>query len=180
MTICFEKANKDIVDIIFSWLKEPHMIEFWDNSQEHKDDILNFIHGRKQDYFAGTTRYWVAYIENEPYAFILSDVIEIDQEDLSEVHKAVMSTIGTNIAIDFGIGNSKYLGKGLAAKTLEEFMIFYKKSVDPMADTFLIDPDANNPRAFHVYEKAGFKGVGEYDHTFNGNISQSILMVKRV
>jgi hypothetical protein len=34
------------------------MQEFWDNGQEHKDDIINFIHGRKQHYFYGTTQHW--------------------------------------------------------------------------------------------------------------------------
>lgn len=34
--------------------------------------------------------------------------------------------------------------------------------IDPHADTFFIDPDDNNPRAQHVYEKAGFKLVGKF------------------
>lgn len=29
------------------WLNEPHVQEFWDNTQAHKEDILNFIQGRK-------------------------------------------------------------------------------------------------------------------------------------
>ena len=37
--ISFEKASIKHQDMIFKWLAEPHMQEFWDNSQEHKDDL---------------------------------------------------------------------------------------------------------------------------------------------
>lgn len=178
--INFKKADITHVDIIFKWLAEPHMVEFWDNTQEHKDDILNFIHGRKQAYFAGTTKYWLSYIQDEPYAFILSDVISPDEEGLPDLYKRNLSKNGITIALDFGIGNKKFLGQGLAVPTLGAFMQFYRESIDKSADTFLIDPDENNPRAKHVYEKAGFKTVGEYDVTqgaFKGNMSY--LMVKK-
>lgn len=69
--ITFEKANLSHEKIIFSWLSEPHMIEFWDNSQEHKDDIVNFIHGRKQSYFAGTTQYFVGLVDEKPFCIFV-------------------------------------------------------------------------------------------------------------
>ena len=50
MNIHFEKAALKHIDIIFSWLQEKHIQEFWDNSQNHKDDILDFIHKRPQKY----------------------------------------------------------------------------------------------------------------------------------
>jgi hypothetical protein len=86
MNIHFEKANKTHIDTIFNWLAEPHIMEFWDNSQEHKDDILNFINGKKQTYFYGTSKYWVGFIDNEPYSFLLSDIFQSDQ-DISEIHR---------------------------------------------------------------------------------------------
>jgi hypothetical protein len=48
MNITFKKATLADKETIFSWLAEPHMMEFWDNSQEHKDDILNFMNGRER------------------------------------------------------------------------------------------------------------------------------------
>lgn len=44
----FEKASLQHKDLIFGRLAEPHMQEFWDNSQEHKDHIINFMEGRKE------------------------------------------------------------------------------------------------------------------------------------
>ncbi len=53
MNIHFEKAALKHIDIIFIWLQEKHIQEFWDNSQNHKEDILNFIYGKPQKHFAG-------------------------------------------------------------------------------------------------------------------------------
>jgi RimJ/RimL family protein N-acetyltransferase len=179
--IKFEKASITHIGTIFNWLSEPHMMEFWDNSEEHKNDILNFIHNKPQTYFAGTTQYWIGCINSEPYAFVLSDILQKDQTDLSETHLVNMSETGHTIALDFGIGNKEYLGRGLAAPTLSEFMRFYKKAIDPKADTFFIDPVENNPRAIRVYNKAGFVKVGQYHATQGAFIGHnSDLMVKKL
>ena len=60
--IIFEKATTAHKEIIFSWLAEPHVHEFWDNTQGHKDDILNFMGGRKEpsNYCDGKYVYWIA------------------------------------------------------------------------------------------------------------------------
>ena len=180
MTLSFKHATLADQDIIFEWLAEPHMIEFWDNSLEHKDDILNFLHNRKQTYFAGTTQYWIGYVDGNPFAFLLSDILQPDQ-NLGALYRQHMSPSGHTISLDFGIGNTKYLSQGLASPTLEAFVRFYHDSIDPLADTFSIDPDENNPRANHVYTKAGFQEVGTYDMregAFKG--STSYLMVKKL
>jgi len=162
MNVRFEKATLHHQKIIFEWLAEPHIQEFWDNSQDHKDDIINFIHGRKQQYFYGTTVYWIGYINEYPFCFLLTDQILPFQEDLSDAHRTHLSKLGKTISLDFGIGNKAFLGKGLAAPTLQTFVAFYHSQVDPKADTFFIDPDEKNPRAQHVYSKAGFQRVGKF------------------
>lgn len=181
MNIQFKKANLQHQKFIFEWLEEAHMKEFWDNSQEHKDDILNFINGKKQQYFYGTTMYWVGFLDDQPYSFLLTDQIHTDEEDLTDLHIAQLSKTGTTIAIDFGIGNKTFLGKGLAAPTLQAFVKFYHAHIDPKADTYFIDPAESNPRAKHVYEKAGFDVVGKYN-VCRGSFkdSKSYLMVKKL
>jgi RimJ/RimL family protein N-acetyltransferase len=179
-SITFEKASLKHKDIIFNWLAEPHMVEFWDNSQEHKDDILNFIDGRKvkSTYFNGIFTYWIGSINGEPYSLIMSAEVTGDENDLWKAHT---SKTGKTISIDFGIGNKDFLGKGLAAPTLKAFCQFYQNEIDGEVDTFFIDPDADNPRAAHVYDKAGFKKVGEYEMqngVFKG--SNTYLMVKNI
>lgn len=180
--IVFEKAAVKHEGVIFGWLSEPHMVEFWDNTQEHKDDILNFIHGRKQNYFYGTTNYWVGSIENQPYAFVLTDEIKSSEEDLPDLLRKNLSKNGKTISLDFGIGNKAFLGKGLAAPTLRAFIKFYQREIDQNADTYFIDPGEHNPRAIHVYEQAGFKIVGKEEPATKGGFigKRSFLMVQRL
>ncbi len=182
--ITFKKANKDHKDVISLWLHKPHMMEFWDNSQEHKDDIINFINGRIEpsNYFDGVISYWVGSMDDEPYCLILT-AEELNKEGTPEIIQQHLSKVGKTYCLDFGIGSKKHLGKGLASITLEAFTKFFQDQIDQAADTFLIDPDDNNPRAQHVYSKAGFIKVGEYQregryHEFSGD--KSLVMVKKM
>jgi RimJ/RimL family protein N-acetyltransferase len=180
MDIIFRQASLSDKDTIFSWLNEPHVKEFWDNSQEHKEDILNFLHGHKQIYFAGTTKYWIGEINNQPFCFLLSDLLSDKEKDLPKVYRQNLSS-NHNISLDFCIGNKEFLGKGLAAITLKFFVEFYHQKIDRKADTFFIDPDENNPRAKHVYEKAGFQMIGDYQVNKGAFVGQnSFLLVKKI
>ncbi len=64
--------------------------------------------------------------------------------------------------LDYIIGNPKFFGKDYGAKTLAEFIDYFRENIDPKADTFFIDPGVDNPRAKHVYMKAGFQHVGNF------------------
>ncbi len=180
-SIRFEKVNQQHQKTIFGWLDETHMQEFWDNSQQHRDDIIHFINGRltPSPYFRGIFTYWVGIINNEPFSFILT--AEVHSNDNCEPiwHEQISQT-GKTYSIDFGIGNKNYLGQGLAATTLKKFTVFFQEQVDPLADTFFIDPNENNPRAMHVFEKAGFRAIG--DSTVKEGIftdQQKVLMVMK-
>lgn len=162
--ITFEKLDEHHEFLVYKWLAEPHMIEFWDNSQEHKEDIAVFCRGRKvpSSYFNGIFDYWIGLIDNTPYSLIMTSEMKQTDQDLSELHKVLLSKTGKTIGLDFGIGNTDFLGRGFAPRTLIEFMDFYRKKIDQKVDTFIIDPDENNPRAQYVYEKAGFEYVGKF------------------
>lgn len=182
MNIKFEKATTKYEKEIFQWLEEDHMKEFWDNSEAHREDIKIFIEGhtRPSSYFGVMNTYWVGFIDGNPYSFIITHE-ESEDTDPPESYKPYLSKIGKTFGLDFGIGNKKYLGKGLAAPTLVAFMEFFVKYVEPEAETFLIDPFLNNPRAIHVYQKAGFEPMCEFEQKggyFDG--SKGVIMVRRV
>ncbi|MFU7502122.1 MAG: GNAT family N-acetyltransferase [Candidatus Tisiphia sp.] len=163
MNIHFEKANLSHKDTIFNWLKEPHVQEFWDNSQEHKDDILNFINGRikPSSYVDGLYTYWIGCIYNEPYCLVMT-LKEKQEYSILLLKKAYLLKHGHTYSMDYTIDNIAYFGKGLGAKTLEVFINFIRSSYDSQVDTFFIDPDVTNPRARHVYEKVGFKYIDDF------------------
>lgn len=183
-SIYFEKIQPHHEKIIFEWLAEPHMQEFWDNSQEHKDDIACFIKGRKEksNYFNGIFTYWIGFIDDQPFCFILTAEVS-SKEEIPQIWKDHISTTGKTYSLDFGIGNKEFLSRGLASPTLIAFTKFFKDKIDPKSDTFFIDPDDNNPRAQHVYEKAGFYIVGDFKRgrdywAFSGE--KTYLMVKKI
>jgi RimJ/RimL family protein N-acetyltransferase len=62
-----------------------------------------------------------------------------------------------------------------------DFVDFFHDRVDPLADTFFIDPSQNNPKARHVYSKAGFIQVGDFTMEsgfFTGDVTH--LMIKKI
>ena len=183
MNIDFEKANISHADIIFSWLAEPFVQEFWDNTQGHKDDILNFVHGRKEssDYCDGKYVYWIASCDGHPFAMLMT-IQETPEDPIGDIKLKHLSKTGHTYGMDYMIGDKNYFGKGYGAKTLKEFVDFFIKEFDPQADTFLIDPASDNPRAKHVYMKAGFEYIADFVMT--GDVSGAgkthHLLIKRI
>lgn len=180
--ITFKKVTSHHQEALFSWLAEPHVQEFWDNTPEHKEDIVNWMSGRKtpSSYCGGKYVYWIAYANQEPYAMIMT-IQETLEEDIGELKKSHLSKTGNTYGIDFMIGNPSYLGQGYAANTLIAFIDFFRKEFDPKADTFIIDPAVDNPRAKHVYEKAGFTYIADFilGDGYSGSGKAHSLLIKK-
>jgi len=162
-TIQFEKANINHINIIFDWLSEPFIQEFWDNTQGHKDDILNFVNGRKEpsNYCDGKYVYWIANCNDHPFAMLMT-IQETAEDHIDDIKLTYLSTTGHTYGIDYMIGDKNYFGKGYGAKTLSEFIDFFRREFDPKVDTFIIDPASDNPKAKHVYMKAGFEHIADF------------------
>ncbi len=152
--ISFEIASSSYERLLLAWHDKPHVQEFWDNSQNQRKNVINYLQGKK-DIFD----YWIGFIENKPYSLLMTSDCTTDSP---EVFKPHLSKIGKTFSIDFMIGEETYLGKGLASITLKAFINFMRMNVDPAIHTFIIDPAETNPRAIYVYEKAGFKKVQEF------------------
>lgn len=159
----FEKANASHIDIIFSWLAESYVQEFWDNTQGHKDDILNFVGGRAEpsSYAGGKYVYWIASCDHHPFAMLMT-IQETAEDHLDDIKLTHISKTGHTYGIDYMIGDKQYFGKGYGAKTLRAFLDFFRREFDPKADTFIIDPASDNPRAKHVYMQAGFEHITDF------------------
>jgi RimJ/RimL family protein N-acetyltransferase len=163
MKIGFEKVTTEHLDTIWGWLAEPWVRAFWDNTEGHKDDIVNFVQGRKTPSTCakGKYVYWIAKAEDEPFAMLMT-VQETHKHNIGVVKQDRLSKTGHTYSLDYMIGNQDYFGKGYGASTLAEFVDYFRAYIDPKADTFLIDPSQDNPRAKHVYMKAGFEHVADF------------------
>jgi RimJ/RimL family protein N-acetyltransferase len=123
--------------LIHEWLEQKHIKEWM-----HGAGLQNTLNGLEK-FFQGTsnTTYWIGYDKEFPFAFLITSPEGNDTTTL-----------------DLFICDSNYLGKGLAVSTIREFLIRHFSHVKRV----LIDPEATNKRAIHVYEKVGFKIVGEF------------------
>lgn len=160
----FLSVNKTHLTLLFNWLDAPHVKAFWDNSPEHRDDIIHFADGRKtpSTYFGGAFSYWIGFVEKNAFCLIMTSLLQ-PLDDLPTLWIDHLADSGHTYSLDFCIGNIDYLGKRKAAPTLQAFMRFFQQTVDPHAVRFLIDPDAENTRAIKAYASAGFSPVGDFE-----------------
>ncbi|MGE3919994.1 MAG: GNAT family N-acetyltransferase [Gammaproteobacteria bacterium] len=94
---------------------------------------------------------------------------ETHNENIGQEKLKRLSKTGHTYGLDYMIGNLTFFGKGYGSQTLSDFIDYFRELVAPKADTFLIDPASDAPKAKHVYMKAGFKH--ESDFMMEGDVS---------
>ena len=123
--------------LIHNWIAQDHIKEWL-----HGEGLRNTIEDLDK-FFKGTSwgGHWIAYDMETPFAYLLTS---------EEGEKA--------ITLDLFICDLNYLGKGHSVQMIQEFLI----SQFPDKQEVLIDPEATNTRAIHVYEKVGFRIIDEF------------------
>ncbi len=145
VTITFRKAGKADKKLIHDWLKLPHVMEYWDKSQEIAAD---FDSSQKFNF-------WICLSDKEPYGLILaSDPTQTPPEYLIPW----IEEKGRTWLIDFIICEKSYQGKGLGAETLKQFA----QHQSPEASALLAAPEVRNEKGMHIYEEAGFARVSTF------------------
>jgi hypothetical protein len=133
----FTPAESSQRDLLHRWFEQKHIKEWM-----HGVGLQNTLSGLEK-FFLGesTTTYWVCYDKDTPFAFLITSPEGKDATTL-----------------DLFICDLNYLGKGIAVPMIKEFL----RSHFSHMKRVLIDPEATNTRAIHVYRKVGFKIVGEF------------------
>lgn len=133
----FTPAEPTQRSLIHQWLDQKYIREWI-----HGIGLQNTLNGLEK-FFQGIsdTTYWIGYDQDIPFAFLITS---------SEGKDA--------ITLDLFICNLNYLGKSLSVPMIQEFLITHF----PHVKRVLIDPEATNARAVHVYQKTGFKIIGEF------------------
>ncbi len=137
----FRPASESQKPLIQSWLKQEH-IKKWLHGAGLKNTLEDLDKSFKEK---SIFTHWIAYSKETPFAYLLTSEME------------------EGITLDLFICDLTYLGKGLATPMIQEFLITHF----PHASEVLIDPEAANTRAIHVYQKAGFKIVREFIASWN-------------
>lgn len=133
----FSLAKASQRTLLHQWFEQKHIREWL-----HGVGLQNTLNGLEK-FFQGTsdTTYWIGYDGDIPFAFLITSPEGKDATTL-----------------DLFICDLNYLGKGLSVPMIKEFLLTHFSHVQKV----LIDPEATNTRAIHVYQKVGFKIIGEF------------------
>lgn len=137
MVFRFAHAESSQTALLHQWFEQQHIKEWL-----HGIGLQNTLDGLEK-FFKGESdaTYWIGYDKDTPFAFFITFPVAEDA-----------------ITLDLFICDLSYLGKGLAVGMIQGFLI----SQFPHIKRVLIDPEATNARAIHVYQKVGFKTIGEF------------------
>lgn len=151
----FKLVRKEERDLVHTWLAKPHVAEWFygDGLQGTIKHLDEFLDGSLK------AQYWIGSTNGRPFVFFITSNVEKPDDELSKW----CSDEGKAITLDMLIGEESFLGKGLSAPVIQEFI----RSQFPHVDEVLIDPEAANERAVHVYQKAGFEIQGEFVPAYN-------------
>lgn len=149
--IDFCKACESVLPTLKEWFQKPYIQEYWGTDDNTWNNLFNNIVYGEKDLFD----YWIASYKKEPYALLVTTDAK---EGAPEHLLPYVEQIGNTLTLDVMIGNEKFLGKGLAAKTITSFFDYLGTDVSAV----LIDPEINNKKAIHVYQKAGFSIVSKF------------------
>lgn len=146
----YKLAEKSHRTLIHDWLAQPYVAEWFygqglQNTIRHLDEFLNG---------ASQAQYWLGFDKDHPFAFFITSRIAKSHDELTHW----CTGKGDAITLDMLIGDTAYLGMGLAHQVIHGFL----QNQFPLVDEVLIDPEKTNCRAVHAYQKTGFKIIDEF------------------
>lgn len=147
--IVFLPLHKEHIPLLLKWLKEPHVAEFWQETEdvaEFREKFLNILPERGVSAF-------VISVGSKPIGYI--QYYEARKVGGGWWPDAEDGTFG----IDQFIGDPTMINKGYGTVIIRKFVeqLFQNHN----AKEVITDPDPKNTRAIRVYEKVGFQRVGE-------------------
>ncbi len=167
----FEKLTKPYRSLVLSWLAKLHVAEFYygDGLKNTMQNIELYCDGIN-DNGSYTFEHWLAFLNAKPYGFLMTTPVTGPYDDTDDYNKYYAD--GKKIyTLDVLIGEETYLGKGLAPEMISSFI----RSHYSHANYFLIDPSVINPKAIHVYEKVGFRKIGEFYPSFDPTVKHLMM-----
>ena len=158
----FRRAELNDDGLISRWFHSPHVSEFWGDAPANIRDFRSAMTD-----VCTLFNYWIGQDDTIPFCLLITtDATRDTPEHLAPF----LPETGEAWTLDILIGPPEYVGRGIATQMLESFLSHIQYQNRALR-TVLIDPEANNSRAIHVYEKAGFQLVSEFvpsDGAFQG------------
>lgn len=154
----FRQVEKADHALAKDWLHTPHVNEFYygEGLQNTLNNLALSVNGKHHN-GRYTFYHWIGFYDKTPFAFLMTSPIE-GPYDPSDPYNKWQQSGERIITLDLLIGESAFLGKGLSCPMITSFLEQHCAEMTKI----LIDPAQNNPKAVHVYEKAGFKKVESF------------------
>lgn len=164
--LVFKPVIESQRELVHRWLQQDYIHE-WIHGQGLQNTLLGlekFIQyqaeGKGLYRQSEVTQHWIGYDNDRPFVYLLtSNIFKNATTEYVQYREAE----GLAITLDIFIGAVEYLGKGLASVVIREFLLSQFSDVSEV----FIDPEQENKRAIHVYEKTGFRIVGEFIATWH-------------
>lgn len=143
----FKPLMESNFHVIESWLKKPHVKEFWDDGETWQESYEKYVRRTSSNiveqfiiYYLDKPLgyiqfYWAHKVGNGWWENVPDDVVGIDQY----------------------IGEEEFLGQGHGTNMIKCFveLLFNNYKISKI----ITDPSPNNLRAIKCYEKVGFKNI---------------------
>lgn len=148
--LSFVPLRPEHMPLLWHWLQQPHVREFWDDGHRTLPQVeAHYLH-RTVDTDARIIR-----LDGQLAGYI--QAYRVRGED---AYAAWRSRTGQTLGLDLFIGEPRWLGQGQAPAIIRAFVREVQRQ-EPELARLLIDPDRRNARAQHVYQKVGFRPVGQ-------------------
>lgn len=157
----FKHSTESQRELIHQWLRQDYISE-WIHGQGLQNTLTGLervyqyqIESKSFNRETEITEHWIGYDGDKPFVYLLtSNVFRHDEN----AYIKYSETQGLVITLDIFICDPDYVGKGLAVEIIRQFLL---TEFSDISEVF-IDPEKENKRAVHVYQKAGFRIVGEF------------------
>jgi hypothetical protein len=149
MYIHFESLSEKHFSLIFEWFNFPHVQKFYSlRSWTYEEVAL-----KMRPYITGEKKVsaFIAYIDGTPMASVQKcKILDHPWPDMELSDEIISMGAG----IDFFIGPSIFLRKGLGSKIIHQFL---SQEIWPFFDYCIVDPDVRNVASCKFFNKLGFR-----------------------
>ena len=135
----FRAFTADDLPLMASWLRLPHMVQWWGDPDEQLALLREDLDHPAMDQY-------MVIAEGKPIAYMQCYRLTVWNDGFGAQPE------GTR-GIDQSIGDPELLGRGHGTAFIRQFTDALLAGGTPRVVT---DPDPENPRAIRCYEKAGF------------------------
>jgi aminoglycoside 6'-N-acetyltransferase len=149
--IAIHRLEKEDSLLLLKWLTNPTLLEYYEGRDKKYN--LGLIYNDFFDETTNTEIKGIIYYEKNAIGYLQYYRIENSGFDEYEYIRTEEITFG----IDLFIGEPEYWNIGIGTKIMKSCINYLIKILN--AEIILIDPQEENIRAIHVYEKIGFRKI---------------------